>query len=297
MAQFAGYVLPGSVFIAFGLKWSLDATTDPKLPGDDCVEDNRSSSRGSRRGVTNTRRKKCCRFRNWPMEGITKLAITAIGIAASLVAAYPNGELKFVGDILYATVYLFFALSGLVDVLVFYCPYTMPFGLDKFSLFLAFSMEGLMFNLHLSHQSFMEQHVHILLVCAIFACAFASIIEIVLPWSRIVRFARAFFTLVHGSWYIQSGFILFNPNQSVSVAWTSSEDYNSALIWISLTYAWHCAGALVILLILMALSRRHNLPPPPPVVESFEPQPQHRSCPSIPHCHFSSLSNYGDFKA
>lgn len=286
MTQFAGYVLPGSVFIAFGLKWSLDAAADPKLPGEDHLDDIRSS-RGGRSQYQQKR--KCCRLKNWPMEGIMKLMITAVGIAASVAAAYPNGELKFVGDILYATVYLFFAISGLVDVLVFYCPYTMPYGLDKFTLALAFGIEGLMFRLHLSHQAFMEQHVHVLLVYAIFACAFASLVEIVLPWSRLVKFTLSFFTLVHGSWYIQSGFILYSPTQGTPITWTSSDDYNSALIWISLTFAWHCSGAFIIMLILMALSRRRN-PPPPPHIEAFEPEPSsHSHTMTMPHCQISSF--------
>lgn len=109
-----------------------------------------------------------------------------------------------------------------------------------------------------------------------------------------MRFGRALFSLLHGSWFIQAGFILFNPTSS-SVTWSSSDDYNSALIWISLTFAWHCAGALVILLILMALSRKRTPilgVPPPMQMEQFEER--ERSIVSIPRCHFSSMSNYGD---
>jgi hypothetical protein len=184
MTQFAGYVLSGSVFIAFGLKWSLDATTD--IPGGDySLEDNRSSSRGSRNGSKKKSRRRCiCKLKNWPMEGFAKLAVTLVGVAVSLHSAYPQGELKFVGDILYATIYLFFALSGLVDILVFYCPLVMPFGLDKFALALAFFIEGLIFNLHRSNKALMEQHVQALLICAIFACSASTLIEIVMPWSR-----------------------------------------------------------------------------------------------------------------
>jgi len=297
MGQFAAYVLPGSVFVAFGLKWSLDATTEPKplMVEDQCLEcvaeDTRSSSRGSRGLHASARRRKCCHYKNIPCEAFAKLTVTGIGVAASLAAAYHGGEVKFVGDILYATVYLFFALSGLVDVLVFYCPYTMPMGLEKFALSLAFFMEGLIFKLHLSQRAFMEQHIHTLLICAIFGCAFTCLIEIVLPRSRLARFCRAFCTLVHGSWDIQSGFILYSSN-SVPPVWNSSDDFDSALVWITLTFAWHCAGAIVILLILMALSRKRVIVPPPHI-EAYETERSSHSL-QIPHCRFSSLSNYGD---
>ena len=77
----------------------------------------------------------------------------------------------------------------------------------------------------------MEQHVHTLLVCAIFLCAAVSLLQIFIPYSQILKFAQAFSSLIHGSWYIQSGFILYNPTRSISPIWSTSMDYNNYLIW------------------------------------------------------------------
>ncbi len=53
-------------------------------------------------------------------------------------------------NIRYATVYLFFALSGLTDILVYYLGYSiLPEGVQSFILGLAFSVESLMFAMRL----------------------------------------------------------------------------------------------------------------------------------------------------
>jgi hypothetical protein len=265
MGQFAGYALPGAVFLVFGLKWSIEAAKEP---------DQRTGSGNYEIGQTEPQSlrsacpKFCCRLKGWPVGGAIKLTITALGIGGSLLAAYPNGRLENMGDILYATIYLFFAISGLVDILVFYCPQTMPIGVENFAIALSFIIEGLMFKLHLAHSPFMEQHVHTLLIYVIFATAFVSLVEVILPWT-ISKMIRGFLTLVHGSWYIQTGLILHSPFPSTS-SWATSTDYNNALLGISLTFAWHCASIFVLLLILFSIIRRnrirslhsHNIPIP-----------------------------------
>ena len=49
-----------------------------------------------------------------------------------------------------ATIYLFFALSGLIDILVYYCGYSvLPEGIQSLLLCLAFGVEGLLFSNHI----------------------------------------------------------------------------------------------------------------------------------------------------
>jgi hypothetical protein len=49
-----------------------------------------------------------------------------------------------------STMYLFFALSGLVDILVYYCGYSvLPEGIQSFLLSLAFGVEGFLFSSHI----------------------------------------------------------------------------------------------------------------------------------------------------
>ena len=86
---------------------------------------------------------------------------------------------EYMSNIRYATIYLFFALSGLMDVVVYYCGYSvLPEGIQSFILSLAFIVEGVMFSLRLRFEGYLEQQVHLLLVTAIFSCAFACIMEV-----------------------------------------------------------------------------------------------------------------------
>ena len=78
-----------------------------------------------------------------PWEGIVKLILTGMGIIGSVLAISlarneddPKqqgkiSESEYVSNIRYATIYLFFALSGLMDIVVYYCGYAvLPGGIQ-----------------------------------------------------------------------------------------------------------------------------------------------------------------------
>ena len=66
-----------------------------------------------------------------------------------------------------------------MDVVVYYCGYSiLPEGIQSFILALAFIVEGIMFSLRLRFEAYLEQQVHLLLVVAVFACAFACTMEV-----------------------------------------------------------------------------------------------------------------------
>ena len=98
--------------------------------------------------------------------------------------------------LLLLSLYLFFLLSGLVDVVVFYCGYSiLPEGIQSFILTLAFAMEAVIFHA-ISPTS---AHHLVLLLFVILACALASILEVIFE-NKLVKFCRTFFTMlqVHG---------------------------------------------------------------------------------------------------
>ncbi len=119
-----------------------------------------------------------------PWEGIVKLVLTGLGIVVSVIAVSPSvqsqqADSEYVSNIRYATIYLFFAVSGLMDILVYYCGYdVLPEGVQSFILSLAFVVEGLTFAMRLRFEGYLEQQIHVLLVVAVFSCAVASIMEV-----------------------------------------------------------------------------------------------------------------------
>ncbi|KAL2715830.1 transmembrane protein 45B-like [Vespula squamosa] len=130
------YVLTGSIFYGFGIKWCYEyakfwISLRPK--------ENESMTKGVRFW------KKCKRvFTNHPIEGSLKLIATAIGLSGTLTSGLSSvGVVSH--KVVHATMYLFFAFSGLVDVLNFYFPHNVSDGLVKMALAQSFFVEGFLF--------------------------------------------------------------------------------------------------------------------------------------------------------
>lgn len=179
MHYFAGYILPGIIFSLLGIRWSVQLIWDwtNKLINDfyetiglPCQPEKKSSSFST-----------CISTYSLPWEGIVKLILTGIGIIVSVVASGPGqaSDPEYVSNLRYATIYLFFALSGLTDILVYYCGYSiLPEGVQSLILSLAFSVEALMFAMRLRFEGYLEQQIHALLVVAIVACTIACTLEV-----------------------------------------------------------------------------------------------------------------------
>ncbi len=209
MHHFAGYTLPGVIFTVIGLRWSLQLIVEwtRKLNKDKSpAEISKSSST-----LTN------CLLggsSSLPWEGIVKLVLTGLGIIFSVIASSSasNSQLghdtEYVSSLRYATIYLFFALSGLTDILVYYCGYAiLPEGVQSFILSMAFGAEALLFALRLRFEGYLEQQIHAVLVAAVVACAIATTLEVLYD-NRLVKFCRAYFCTVQGTWLIHASFVM-----------------------------------------------------------------------------------------
>lgn len=174
-----------------------------------------------------------------PWEGTTKILLTIL--AASLTLALPT---QGPATLLLLSLYLFFLLSGLIDVLIFFCGYTvLPEGIQSFILALAFTMEAVVF------QAIVPTAPHILLLLLLItSCALSSILEVVFD-NKLVKFCRTFFTCVQASWLLHLAFLPSSPLSST---------------WAALLFSWHLAGLftihLVLLLLYSHLTRAPSLP-------------------------------------
>jgi hypothetical protein len=99
----------------------------------------------------------------------------------------------------HASMYAFFLLSGAVDLgAAKLLPPAAPYAV----LSLAFFGEAFLFYFHLQSQAGMLAEIHLLLVYAVAACGVATAVEGA-TGSANAAYARAFFTLVQGSWFAQ----------------------------------------------------------------------------------------------
>ena len=150
----------------------------------------------------------CCL--RWEVEGFIKILLCIVGICGELATAFNDGHFAYLGNGQHATMFFFFALSGFVDILVHY-KVPLPPNIEYFAVILAFIVEGILFKFHLHGRSDLDISIHTLLVIAVFSTVVSFILEVRYKDKVLVALLRAFTVLVQGTWFIQIGFILYNP--------------------------------------------------------------------------------------
>uniref|UniRef100_A0A8C4UPD0 Transmembrane protein 45B n=1 Tax=Falco tinnunculus TaxID=100819 RepID=A0A8C4UPD0_FALTI len=150
----------------------------------------------------------------------------------------------------YTTIYLFFLLSGIVDV-VSHSPLKLPLGLDRLSLAVALFIEGESPAVGGTGDAALDQHVHSLLAMAIFAGALCALLEVFLRDHIILQTFRTSSFLLQGSWLWQIGFVLSPPWGGPG--WDQTDRSN--LTFLTMCFCWHYAGALAVLAANSAASR------------------------------------------
>ena len=240
------YLLTGCIFYVFGLKWCCEYArlwyVKPKP---------RQHRESPKLGAM-VRFKKTCMdtMSSHPIEGSLKLIATAIGLSGTLTGGLPNaGEVS--PKVVHATIYLFFAFSGLVDVLHFYFPRNVSDGLSKMALGQSFFVEGLLFVWANVNKS----PVNIILAAIVWLSSMAVTLELVWPEVKLLRGAT---TLLHGGW-IAHMVRVYSPD-------------SLTLEKIILRFSWHVAAASTITLLVVAITRSclPREPPPPPEVPIYD---------------------------
>ncbi|XP_053982489.1 transmembrane protein 45B-like [Hylaeus anthracinus] len=219
-------ILTGLIFYSFGLKWCYDYAKYwvSLRPRDDL---------NMTKGLVFI--EKCEKLLNrHPIEGSLKLIATAIGLASTI-----TGGLEQVGTVspkvVLATIYLFFAFSGLVDILNFYFPHNVSDGLVKLALCQSFFMEGFLF---LWESIGNNAVINLILAFIVWATSLAIILELVWPELKLFR---ACTTLLHGSWIAH----MVRLNHTASFLPGS----------IALVFSWHVAAASAVTLSVVAATR------------------------------------------
>ncbi|XP_053125946.1 transmembrane protein 45B [Hemicordylus capensis] len=233
MANFKGHALPGSFFILFGLWWSLKS----------------SLKYHSRKLNKNGHANRCFRHLD-VIEGAVKFIFSVIGILAEqfvpdgphlyLYSGEPRTWVKLM-NWQHSTMYLFFAISGVMDMLTYYQD-QVPAGLDRLALSVAFFVEGFLFYFHVSHRPMLDQHIHSLLLNAIFGAAISTFIGVFMQHNIILDLFCSSLALLQGTWFWQIGFVLYPPLGGPE--W--QEEDHSNVMFITMCFCWHYAAAILI---------------------------------------------------
>ncbi|KFW01912.1 Transmembrane protein 45B, partial [Eurypyga helias] len=150
----------------------------------------------------------------------------------------------------YSTMYLFFLLSGIVDV-ISHSPLRLPLGLDRLSLSVALFVEGLLFCFYDYSDAGLDHHLHSLLAVGIFAGALCALLEVFLRDHIILETFRTSSFLLQGSWLWQIGFVLSPPWGGPG--WDQTDRSN--FTFLTMCFCWHYAVALAVLAANSAASR------------------------------------------
>lgn len=242
------YLLTGIIFYIFGLKWCCEYAklwyVRPKR---------RQSVHGSPKiGPIRQLKKNFLELlHSHPIEGCLKLMATAIGLSGTLTGGLPNSGVV-TPKVVHATIYLFFAFSGLVDVLYFYFPRNVSDGLSKMALAQSFFIEGFLFVWASVTES---PQVNLILAGIVWMTSIAVTLELVWPEVQLMRGAL---TLLHGGWIAHMVRVFRSEPLSIEK--------------IALTFSWHIALASTVTLLSVVITRSclPREPPPPPQVPIYD---------------------------
>lgn len=238
MGSFAGHLIPGVFFVSFALWWTVHIWLrywKARL---------RSDIKSYKNSATYTCGSCCCQNRSLPIEGFLKITFTVIGIIAEIATGFNGyGYFANIGNAQHISMYSMFLISGVIDILLYF-GISLPKNLDYYWASVAFMGEGILFKFHLHERSELDVQIHTLLIYVIFSCAVVVLLELYWQDSFLAGFSRAFLVMLQGTWFIQLGFILYNPIPGGS-PWTS--DHHSLTIS-TVVFTWHAMGIFIIML-------------------------------------------------
>ncbi|KAI4553156.1 hypothetical protein MJT46_016450 [Ovis ammon polii x Ovis aries] len=230
MANFKGHALPGSFFLIVGLWWSV------KHPLKYFYQKEKSSQL-----IHHYQRLEI-------IEAAIRTLFSVIGILAEQFVPdgphlhlYHEDHWVKLMNWQHSTMYLFFAVSGVVDMLTYLISHV-PLGLDRLVMALAAFNEGFLFYYHVHNRPPLDQHIHSLLLYAVFGGALSLSVEVVLRDNIVLELFRTSLLLLQATWFWQIGFVLFPPFGGPE--WDQNSHDN--IMFVTMCFSWHFLAALCI---------------------------------------------------
>lgn len=138
--------------------------------------------------------------------------------------------------------YLFFGISGLIDMLTYLYFNIVPLGVDRVVLAMAVFNEGFLFYYHVHNRPPLDQHIHSLLLFGLFGASISILLEVILRDNIVLELFRTSLLILQGTWFWQIGFVLFPPFGTPE--WDQKDMDN--VMFITMCFCWHYLVALCI---------------------------------------------------
>lgn len=271
MGSFNGHLLPGVFFFLFGLRWTyaifskyyllmvrrerqMMAATGHGSGGGGAAgsggsggsdhhhhRHHRTPSLGFRSTAFYPTHSVC---RIVPLEPWIVMISTAIGVLAEFITGFSNGRFVNFGNIQHILMYTAFGLFGAVGVGTTSKMPFIPPGTEYAMLSLSLFVEMILFVYHLHGRTPLDIHVHQLLIVAIGTSLVMVVFEYFNRDNVLASLCRAFSSLLQGSWFIQVGFILYNPF-SWATPW--AEHDHSQMMTVTSVFAFHILANVILM--------------------------------------------------
>ena len=235
MGTFAGHAIPGSFFIAFSLWWTVQIFRRYYAS---------LIKNGPKYRSSVTFQCSCLpgKLKYWEIEGFVKIFFCTVGITGEIITAFDKeGHFAYIGNGQHATMFSFFAFSGMVDILVNQ-NVPLPKGIEYLVSIAAFAAEAILFKFHIDGRGGLDVLLHTLLLYTVIAAILAGIAELKYRESVLVALCRTFFVFVQGTWFWQVGWILYPPSAGAE-PW-KDDDHREKLL-ATMIFSWHMAGVLI----------------------------------------------------
>ena len=229
-----GHILPGSFFIFFSFWHIVNIFVR-------YYKSRRKQGPPFRSYVTYPCSCLCGRFREWEIEGLLKIVFCSIGFTGEIITAYHDGQFVHYGNGQHATMFFFFGLSGVTDI-VRHSRIPLPKNVDYVASCLALIVEAVLFKFHLHGRTELDVLVHTLLLYAVYCNIIAVMVEMRYRNHVLVSLTSSFCLMLQGTWFWQVGFILYNPIPG-AVDW-KQDDHNQMML-ACMIFTWHM-GALFV---------------------------------------------------
>ncbi|KFO26531.1 transmembrane protein 45B [Fukomys damarensis] len=230
MANFKGHALPGSFFLIIGLWWSV------KYPL------KYFHQRGKKNKLNHLQQ------RIELIEATVRTLFSFIGILAEQFVPdgphlhlYRENHWVKLMNWQHSTMYLFFGVSGIVDMLTLLVTH-IPLGVDRLVMAVAIFIEGFLFYFHVHDRPLLDQHIHSLLLFCLFGGSISVALEVIFRDNIVLELFRTSLIIFQGTWFWQIGFVLFPPFGTPE--WDQNDKAN--IMFITMCYCWHYLVALCI---------------------------------------------------
>ncbi|XP_018008115.1 transmembrane protein 45B-like [Hyalella azteca] len=222
----AGHVIPGLLFMFFGLFWTYSILYKYHVARRGAILLGKGSYKSSHKNTLFSTYY-ACHCTNVSVDAIIAFVCAIIVFIGEFIWGFRGGEFVVMSNTHHMCIYFFYGLAAFIHILV--CrKHPIPADSDYAAMIVACIVEALMFQGHIDGRGPINAKIHMLLVYTVTVSAGFLVLEMAARRNVLICLARASSFLVQGQWFFTGGFILYPP--SFMPTWDDNSRPQMALV-------------------------------------------------------------------